>query len=120
MKPTILIVDDATSLRGMIKQMLTSLGFHVLEASNGAEAIESYQTYKPDLITMDLYMPEMNGMDALKKIKEFDPSAKVVMCSSYANSTTMIEAIHAGAKDFVLKPFRETSLLETIKKQLAL
>jgi len=116
----ILIVDDAAFMRMMIKNILTKNGFEVVgEASNGAEAVELYKKLKPDLVTMDITMPEMDGIEALKKIKEIDPNAKVIMVSAMGQQQLVIEAIQAGAKDFIVKPFQPDRLLEAVNKALS-
>jgi two-component system chemotaxis response regulator CheY len=116
----VLIVDDAAFMRMMIKNILTKNGFEVVgEASNGAEAVELYKKLKPDLVTMDITMPEMDGIEALKKIKEIDPNAKVIMVSAMGQQQLVIEAIQAGAKDFIVKPFQPDRLLEAVNKALS-
>jgi len=116
----VLIVDDAAFMRMMIKNILTKNGFEVVgEASNGVEAVELYKKLKPDLVTMDITMPEMDGIEALKKIKEIDPNAKVIMVSAMGQQQLVIEAIQAGAKDFIVKPFQPDRLLEAVNKVLS-
>ncbi len=116
----VLIVDDAAFMRMMIKNILSKNGFEVVgEASNGAEAVELYKKLKPDLVTMDITMPEMDGIEALKKIKEIDPNAKVIMVSAMGQQQLVIEAIQAGAKDFIVKPFQPDRLLEAVNKALS-
>ncbi|WP_048602488.1 response regulator [Rubeoparvulum massiliense] len=116
----ILIVDDAAFMRMMIKEILTKNGFNVVgEASDGAQALEKYQDLKPDLVTMDITMPEMDGITALKKIREIDPSAKVIMCSAMGQQAMVIDAIQAGARDFIVKPFQADRVIEAIKKTLS-
>lgn len=119
MNPKILIVDPAKSFRGILRQMITTMGYDVLEAANGAEAIHTYRTNSPILTTMDLNMPDMTGIDVIRKIKEFDPGANIIMCSALVHRTMIIEAIHAGAKEFVSKPFQENAMKETMLKLLA-
>ena len=115
----ILIVDDAAFMRMMIKDILTKNGFEVVgEASDGAQAVDKYKELKPDLVTMDITMPEMDGIAALKVIQEFDPNAKVVMCSAMGQQAMVIDAIQAGAKDFIVKPFQADRVIEAIKKTL--
>ncbi|WP_027726043.1 response regulator [Tuberibacillus calidus] len=115
----ILIVDDAAFMRMMIKDILVKNGFEVVaEASDGREAIEKYQEYKPDLVTMDITMPEMDGITSLKKIRELDPQAKVIMCSAMGQQAMVIDAIQAGAKDFIVKPFQNDRVIEAINKTL--
>ncbi len=116
----ILIVDDAAFMRMMIKDILTKNGFEVVgEAGDGAEAVEKFKELKPDLVTMDITMPEMDGITSLKKIKEIDPDAKIIMCSAMGQQAMVIDAIQAGAKDFIVKPFQADRVLEAIKKTLS-
>ncbi|GGI46879.1 response regulator [Paenibacillus marchantiophytorum] len=118
MKPKILVVDPVKSLRNILCQLIQSMGYDVLEASSGAEAIRSYQNNYPILTTMDLNMPDMNGVDIIRKIKEFDPEANIMMCSALEQRSMIIEGIHAGAKEFVSKPFHENNMKETMRKLL--
>ncbi len=119
MGKTILIVDDAAFMRMMIKEILTKNGFDVIgEASDGAEAVEKYGELNPDLVTMDITMPEMDGITALKKIKDTDPNAKIIMCSAMGQQAMVIDAIQAGAKDFIVKPFQADRVIEAITKAL--
>lgn len=120
MAEKILIVDDAAFMRMMIKDILTKNGFVIAgEASDGAEAVELYKETVPDLVTMDITMPDMNGIDALKEIKRIDPNAKVIMCSAMGQQAMVIDAIQAGAKDFIVKPFQAERVIEAIKKALS-
>jgi len=115
----ILVVDDADVMRMMIKDILTKNGYEVVgEAADGVQAVERYQELKPDLVTLDITMPEMDGITALKKIKEIDPQAKVIMCSALGQQAMVIDAIQAGAKDFIVKPFQAERVLEAIRKVL--
>ncbi|MEF3304826.1 response regulator [Paenibacillus sp. GYB003] len=115
----ILIVDDAAFMRMMIKDILTKNGYEVVgEAQDGAVAVEKYKDLKPDLVTMDITMPEMDGIAALKEIKKFDAGAKVIMCSAMGQQAMVIDAIQAGAKDFIVKPFQADRVIEAIKKTL--
>ncbi|CAM4315475.1 MAG: response regulator [Paenibacillus macerans] len=117
----ILIVDDAAFMRMMIRDILTKNGFEVVgEAQDGAQAIEKYKELHPDLITMDITMPEMDGIAALKEIKKLDPNAKVIMCSAMGQQAMVIDAIQAGAKDFIVKPFQSDRVIEAINKTLGL
>jgi len=112
-----LICDDAAFMRMMIKDILTKNGYNVAgEAENGARAVEKYAELKPDLVLMDITMPEMDGIQALKKIKGADPSAVVIMCSAMGQQAMVIESIQAGAKDFIVKPFQADRVLEAVKK----
>ncbi len=113
----ILIVDDAAFMRMMIKDVITKNGFEVAgEAVNGMDAVDKYNELKPDLVLMDITMPEMDGIQALKKIKEGDGNAKVIMCSAMGQQAMVIEAIQSGAKDFIVKPFQAERVLEAVKK----
>jgi len=115
----IMIVDDAAFMRMMIKDILTKNGYQVAgEAENGAVAVENYSTIKPDLVIMDITMPEMDGIEALRKIKSIDPSAKVIMCSAMGQQAMVIDAIQAGARDFVVKPFQPDRVIEAVRKAL--
>lgn len=119
MAKNILIVDDASFMRMMIKDIFTKDGYNVVgEAENGLIAVQKYKELKPDLVTMDITMPEMDGIQALKKILEITPDAKVVMCSAMGQQAMVIEAIQAGAKDFIVKPFQADRVLEATKKVL--
>ncbi|HZG83109.1 MAG TPA: response regulator, partial [Brevibacillus sp.] len=116
----VLIVDDAAFMRMMIKEILSKNGYTVVgEASDGAQAVEKYKELGPDLVTMDITMPEMDGIAALKEIKKMDPNARVIMCSAMGQQAMVIDAIQAGAKDFIVKPFQADRVLEAIKKTLS-
>ena len=117
MAKNILICDDAAFMRMMIKDILTKNGYNIAgEAENGAKAVEKYNETKPDLVLMDITMPEMDGIQALKKFKECDPNACVIMCSAMGQQAMVIEAIQSGAKDFIVKPFQAERVLEAVKK----
>ena len=117
MAKNILICDDAAFMRMMIKDILTKNGYNVVgEAENGAKAVEKYQELKPDLVLMDITMPEMDGIQALKAIKAADPSATVIMCSAMGQQAMVIESIQSGAKDFIVKPFQQDRVLEAVRK----
>ena len=117
MAKNILICDDAAFMRMMIKDILSKNGYNVVgEAENGAKAVEKYAELKPDLVLMDITMPEMDGIQALKKIKETDPSALIIMCSAMGQQAMVIESIQAGAKDFIVKPFQADRVIEAVKK----
>ena len=117
MAKNILICDDAAFMRMMIKDILTKNGYNVVgEAENGLKAVEKYSERKPDLVLMDITMPEMDGIQALKKIKEQDPGATVIMCSAMGQQAMVIESIQAGAKDFIVKPFQADRVIEAVKK----
>ena len=116
----ILITDDALFMRVTLKNILTQRGFEVVgEAQNGRESVEMYQSLKPDLVTMDITMPEMDGLQALKEIKAIDPNAKVIMCTAMGQKNMVVEAIQAGAKDFIVKPFQPDRVVDAVKKHAA-
>lgn len=111
----ILLVDDAAFMRMMIKDTLVKNGYtDVYEAGDGAQAVEKYAEVQPDLVIMDITMPNMNGLEALKAIKASDPNATIVMCSAMGQEAMVIEAIKSGAKDFIVKPFKPDRILKTI------
>ncbi|MBE5879467.1 MAG: response regulator [Lachnospiraceae bacterium] len=117
MGKNILIVDDAAFMRMMIKDILSKNGYTVAgEAENGVKAIEKYNEVKPDLVLMDITMPEKDGIQALKEIKAIDPKAQVIMCSAMGQQAMVIESIQAGAKDFIVKPFQADRVIEAVKK----
>ena len=117
MAKNILICDDAAFMRMMIKDILTKNGYTVCgEAENGLKAVEKYSELNPDLVLMDITMPEMDGIQALKKIKENDSSASVIMCSAMGQQAMVIESIQSGAKDFIVKPFQADRVLEAVRK----
>jgi two-component system, chemotaxis family, chemotaxis protein CheY len=116
---TVLVSDDAVFMRTMIGDILTQSGLEVEgEADSGMQAVEKYKTLRPDLVTMDIIMPEMGGIDAVKAITEFDPQARVLMCSAMGQQALVAEAIQAGAKDFVVKPFQPSRVLEAVQRVL--
>ena len=117
MGKNILICDDAAFMRMMIKDILTKNGYNVVgEAENGAVAVEKHKELNPDLTLMDITMPEMDGIQALKSIKAADAGASVIMCSAMGQQAMVIESIQAGAKDFIVKPFQADRVLEAVKK----
>jgi len=119
MSKRILVVDDAAFMRMMVKEILTKNGFEVVgEASDGVQAVEKFNEFRPDLVTLDITMPEMDGITALKEIKKIDPNAKVIMCSAMGQQAMVIDAIQAGAKDFIVKPFQADRVIEAISKAL--
>ncbi|MFZ5966580.1 MAG: response regulator [Bacillota bacterium] len=119
MSKGILIVDDAAFMRMMIKDVLTKNGFEVVgEAENGLKAIEKYKELNPALVIMDITMPEVDGIQAVKEIKKIDGGAKIVMCSAMGQQAMVIEAIQAGARDFIVKPFQADRVIEAVKKVL--
>jgi two-component system chemotaxis response regulator CheY len=116
----ILVVDDAAFMRKMVSDALAKGGHEVVgEAGNGVEAISQFQALKPDLMTLDITMPEKDGLAALADIMTADPSAKVVMCSALGQESKVLEAIKLGAKDFVVKPFQPARVIEAVDKALA-
>ena len=117
MGKNILICDDAAFMRMMIKDILTKNGYNVVgEAENGAVGVDKYKELKPDLVLMDITMPEMDGIQALKAIKAADPNACVIMCSAMGQQAMVIESIQSGAKDFIVKPFQADRVLEAVQK----
>ena len=116
MAKNILICDDAAFMRMMIKDILTKNGYNIVgEAENGAKAVEKYAELKPDLVLMDITMPEMDGIEALKKIKAADANASIIMCSAMGQQAMVIESIQSGAKDFIVKPFQADRVLEAVQ-----
>lgn len=115
----VLIVDDAAFMRMMIKDILEKNGYTVTgEANNGIKAVELYKKERPDIVTMDITMPDMDGIQAVKAIREMDPSAKIIMCSAMGKQSMVMDAIKAGARDFIVKPFQADRVLEAVKKVL--
>lgn len=113
----ILITDDAAFMRMQLRNIFESLGHEIVgEAENGQVAIDLYKEIMPDLVTMDITMPEMNGVEAVKGIKSFDPNATIVMCSAMGQQQMVLEAIQAGAKDFIVKPFDQERIKQAIEK----
>jgi two-component system chemotaxis response regulator CheY len=116
----VLVVDDAAFMRKVVSDALTSGGHEVIgEAGNGAEAVQRYQELHPELTTLDITMPEKDGITALAEIMAIDPAARVLMCSALGQETKVIESIKLGARDFVVKPFQPARLLEAVGKALA-
>lgn len=116
----ILVVDDANLARAMLRKILEDNGYQeVLEAANGLEAIDLYQEHHPDLVTMDITMPEMDGITAIKKIMEIDANANIIVCSALGQKEVVMEAISAGAKHFLIKPFEPDTVLKIIKALLS-
>lgn len=113
----ILIVDDALFMRNMLKDIFVQAGYEIAgEASNGVEAIQRYKELKPDLVTMDIVMPEKSGIEALEEITKQDPNACVIMVSALGQDPLVIQAIQHGAKDFIVKPFEEQRVLDVVKR----
>ncbi|MDA3129252.1 response regulator [Aliibacillus thermotolerans] len=116
---SVLVVDDAAFMRMMLKEILEKNGLKVVgEATTGDEAVRLYKELNPDLVTMDITMPEKNGIEALKEIIAADPDAKVLMCSAMGQQAMVLDAIQAGAKDFIVKPFQEDRVMDSIRKVL--
>ena len=113
----VLIVDDAMFMRTMIKDMVLKMGYEVVgEAQNGIEAVSKYKELKPDVVTLDITMPEMDDVAALKEIRAFDGNAKVIMCSAMGQQAMVVDAIQNGAKDFIVKPFQADRVKEALHK----
>jgi two-component system, chemotaxis family, chemotaxis protein CheY len=115
----VLVCDDAIFMRTMISDILTGAGYEVVgEAETGVQAIERYQALRPDLVTMDIVMPDMGGIEAVREIVKADADAKILMCSAMGQQALVVEAIQAGAKDFVVKPFQPSRVLEAVQRVL--
>ena len=115
----VLVADDTSFMRQMIREIVESEGFEVCgEASDGVEAVDEFKRLHPDVVTMDIVMPRKSGIDAVRGIMAIDPGACVVMCSALGQETLVTEAIQAGAKDFIVKPFKPDAVIETLKKVL--
>jgi two-component system chemotaxis response regulator CheY len=115
----LLITDDAAFMRMMLKKIVTEAGYEVVaEAENGHEAVRLFDEHRPDLVTMDITMPEMNGIEALEKIKAIDPKAKVLICSAMGQQNMVIDAIQKGAIDFIVKPFDKNRITEALQKAI--
>ncbi len=119
MMAKVLVVDDAAFMRMMLKDILIKNGFIVVgEATNGNEARMMYQDLKPDVVTMDITMPEMDGITALKEIIKYDAHAKIIMCSAMGQQAMVLDALQSGAKDFIVKPFQEDRVVDAMNKVL--
>ncbi len=119
MAQRVLVCDDAIFMRTMISDILTGAGYEVVgEAETGLQAIERYRELRPDLVTMDIVMPDMGGIDAVREIVKEDANAKILMCSAMGQQALVVEAIQAGAKDFVVKPFQPSRVLEAVQRVL--
>jgi two-component system chemotaxis response regulator CheY len=119
MAKRILIVDDAAFMRMMLKDILTKNGYEIAgEAADGVQAVEKYKQLRPDLVTLDITMPEMDGIEALRRIRAVDPNARVIMCTAMGQQAMVIDAIQAGARDYVVKPFQADRVLEAVRKAL--
>lgn len=112
----VLVADDAAFMRMRLSNLLRQAGHEVLEANNGLQALEVYEAHKPDLVFMDITMPEMDGIEALKRLRALDPEARVVMCTALGQQSMVIEAVKSGAKDFIVKPFQPERVLQAVEK----
>jgi two-component system chemotaxis response regulator CheY len=120
MAAKVLIVDDALFMRNMLRNIFSESGFDVVgEGQDGVEAVEKYRELSPDLVTMDIVMPEKNGIEALKEIMDLDDKAKVVICSALGQESLIMEALEAGARDFIVKPFKPAKVVEVAQKVLS-
>jgi two-component system chemotaxis response regulator CheY len=116
---TVLVCDDAIFMRTMISDILSQAGYEIVgEAESGVQAIERYKQLKPDLVTMDIVMPDLGGIEAVREIVKFDPAARILMCSAMGQQALVVEAIQAGARDFVVKPFQPSRVLEAVQRVL--
>jgi two-component system chemotaxis response regulator CheY len=119
MDKKIMLVDDAAFMRMMIKDTLSKNGYtNIVEASNGKLAVDSYKAEKPDLVIMDITMPVMDGLQALKEIKKDDAGASIIMCSAMGQEAMVVDALKHGAKDFIVKPFKADRIMKTVKSIL--
>jgi two-component system chemotaxis response regulator CheY len=115
----VLVCDDAIFMRTMITDILSGAGYEVVgEAETGLQAVERYRELNPDLVTMDIVMPDMGGIEAVREIVKQAPNAKILMCSAMGQQSLVVEAIQAGAKDFVVKPFQPSRVLEAVQRML--
>ncbi len=119
MKARTLVADDASFMREMIREIIEPEGFEVVvEAGDGLDAVEAFKEHTPDIVTMDIVMPKMSGIEAVKQIVELDPGACIVMCSALGQEALVMEALKSGAKDFIVKPFKPDAVLTTLRKAL--
>ena len=116
--PKVLIVDDAQFMRLRCARLLTENGYETVEAQNGVQAVDMYQKEQPDVVLMDITMPEMDGLTALRKIKELDPNARIAMLTALGQQGIVLEAIKSGARDFVVKPFEAERVLSAVQRIL--
>ncbi len=120
MATRVLIVDDAVFMRNTLKEIFTSSGYEIAgEAANGVEAVEKYRDVTPEVTTMDIVMPFKNGIEATREILKQDPSATIIICSALGQESLVMEAIEAGATDFIVKPFKAENVIQVVKKALA-
>jgi len=117
--PKIMIVDDAQFMRLRCARLLTERGYDIVEAQNGREAVENYEKHHPDAVLMDITMPEMDGLTALRHIRQLDPTARIAMLTALGQQSYVMEAIKAGARDFVVKPFEAERVLAAVQRMLA-
>lgn len=115
----ILIIDDSAFMRMMLKDILGKNGHEIAEAENGRDGVEKYSSMKPDLVAMDIVMPEVTGIEAVREIMKSDPEASIVMISALGQEAMVKEAIEAGAKDFIVKPFKKEKVIETVNRLLS-
>ena len=119
MKARTLVADDASFMREMIREIIEPEGFDVVaEAGDGTDAVTAFKEHSPDIITMDIVMPKMSGIEAVKQIIQLDPGAKIVMCSALGQEALVMEALKAGASDFIVKPFKPDAVVVTLRKAL--
>ncbi len=119
MPQSVLVCDDAIFMRTMISDILQQSGYEIIgEAETGVQAIAKYKELRPDLVTMDIVMPDMGGIDAVREITRFDANARILMCSAMGQQALVVEAIQAGAKDFVVKPFQPSRVIEAVQRVL--
>ena len=119
MSRKVLICDDAVFMRTMVADILRGAGYEVVgEAETGVQAVEQYKVLQPDLATMDIVMPDMGGIDAVREIRRHDPGARILMCSAMGQQALVVEAIQAGASDFVVKPFQPSRVLDAVERVL--
>lgn len=119
MQHTVLVCDDAAFMRAMLSDILAQAGLNVVgEAQSGLEAVQKFRELRPDLVTMDLLMPDMGGIDAVREIVTVDPNARVLMCSAMGQQSLVLEALQAGARDFIVKPFQPSRVLEAVERVL--
>ena len=115
----VLITDDALFMRVTLKNILINNGYEIVgEAATGKQSVDLYLQTKPDLVTMDITMPEMDGITAVREIRKRDPAAKIIMCSAMGQKNMVLEAVSAGARDFIVKPFQADKVLQAIRKQI--
>ncbi|WP_240421101.1 response regulator [Paenibacillus periandrae] len=115
----VMVVDDAVFMRMMLKMLLVEAGHEVVaEATNGMEAVHTYVKYKPDLVTMDVTMPELDGIGAVRQIRNLDPLAKIIICSAMGQNALIVDAISSGAKDYIVKPFDKKEIINAVNKVL--